>query len=85
MAQEISNAQYVDMLNDHERNEFYRKSIQELLKNLPNASVLDIGTGSGLLAMMAAQSGAKSVVACEMIQVYIRNTFVEQRIEKKLN
>lgn len=69
MAQEISNAQYVDMLNDHERNEFYRKSIQELLQKEPNMPVLDIGTGSGLLAMMAAQSGAKSVVACEMIQV----------------
>ncbi|MEL7220183.1 MAG: 50S ribosomal protein L11 methyltransferase [Bacteroidota bacterium] len=27
---------------------------------------MDIGTGSGLLAMMAARAGAQEVVACEM-------------------
>ena len=29
-------------------------------------AVLDIGTGSGILAMMAAAAGADSVTACEV-------------------
>lgn len=31
------------------------------------ANVLDIGTGTGLLSMMAAELGADSIVACEVI------------------
>ena len=30
------------------------------------ANVLDIGTGTGLLSMMAAECGADSVTACEV-------------------
>ena len=30
------------------------------------ANVLDIGTGTGLLSMMAAECGADSIVACEV-------------------
>lgn len=30
------------------------------------AHVLDIGTGTGLLSMMAAKSGADTIVACEV-------------------
>lgn len=33
--------------------------------------MLDIGTGTGLLSLMAAKSGADTVVACEVIYSYV--------------
>jgi SAM-dependent methyltransferase len=51
------------MLADAPRNDFYARAIRETVR--PGDVVLDIGTGSGLLAMLAAQAGAAKVVACE--------------------
>ncbi|MEQ8194714.1 MAG: tetratricopeptide repeat protein, partial [Rhodospirillales bacterium] len=45
------------MLNDRIRNETYQKAIFNTVKS--DDIVLDIGCGSGLLAMMAAKAGAK--------------------------
>lgn len=57
------------MVNDVGRNEAYKKAIERQVAKLSSApggcSVLDIGTGSGLLAMMAARAGASRVVACD--------------------
>ncbi len=50
------------MMNDAPRNSVYDAAIRRVA---PGRSVLDIGTGAGLLAMMAARAGAKSVVSCE--------------------
>ena len=50
------------MLNDRVRNESYRQAIARVA---PGKRVLDIGTGTGLLAMYAADAGALSVEACE--------------------
>lgn len=50
------------MLRDHARNAAYRAAIERLARG---RVVLDIGTGSGLLAMMAARAGAAHVYACE--------------------
>jgi type III protein arginine methyltransferase len=50
------------MMNDVPRNSAYEEAIRRVA---PGRSVLDIGTGAGLLAMMAARAGAKWVVSCE--------------------
>lgn len=52
------------MLRDHARNGAYRRAIEVAA---PGRVVLDIGSGSGLLAMMAARAGAAHVHTCEML------------------
>ena len=54
---------HFDMLLDTRRNDAFEKAIQKAISK--KTTVLDIGTGSGLLAMMAARAGAASVLACE--------------------
>jgi len=55
---------HFDMLNDSERNNAYNQAITKAASNAGH--VLEIGTGSGLLAMMAARAGAQKVTTCEM-------------------
>ena len=52
------------MMNDGPRNAAYDAAIRRAVT--PGALVLDIGTGAGLLSMMAARAGAGRVVTCEM-------------------
>ncbi|XP_017772742.1 PREDICTED: protein arginine N-methyltransferase 7 [Nicrophorus vespilloides] len=67
--QEIARAAFADMLHDTERNEMYemglKVAIEHMHKQGKKANVLDIGTGTGLLSMMAVRHGADSIVACE--------------------
>jgi type II protein arginine methyltransferase len=51
------------MLHEPARNQAYQEAISRAVR--PGMTVLEIGTGSGLLAMMAARAGAKRVVTCE--------------------
>eukprot|EP00434_Breviolum_minutum_P028313 symbB.v1.2.025049.t2/scaffold2411.1/size79909/3 len=53
------------MLRDTARNEPYRAALEEALQQRPGATVMDIGTGSGFLAMLSAKYGAKKVYAIE--------------------
>ncbi|XP_026159114.1 protein arginine N-methyltransferase 9 [Mastacembelus armatus] len=53
------------MLNDHGRNRKYQQAIQKAVQSGCN-TVLDIGTGTGILGMCAKQAGAAEVYACEL-------------------
>lgn len=56
-------AWHVPMMNDTARNSAYEQALRKLV--YPQAWVFEIGTGSGLLAMMAAREGAAAVTTCE--------------------
>jgi len=52
------------IVRDRARNQAYEAALRRAI--FPGCKVLEIGTGTGLLAMMAARAGAASVVTCEM-------------------
>ena len=62
-------AWHFDMINDLPRNSAFHRAIADAIKQqlqqTQSARVLDIGTGSGLLALLAAQNGATGVTAFE--------------------
>ncbi|XP_062594524.1 protein arginine N-methyltransferase 7-like [Saccostrea cucullata] len=70
--QEIARSGYADMLHDTERNKKYYAALEEAIQIKRHLGepvhVLDIGTGTGLLSMMAAKLGADSVTACEAFE-----------------
>jgi type II protein arginine methyltransferase len=52
------------IVRDDARNSAYEAALKRAVR--PDSRVLDIGAGTGLLAMMAARAGAGTVVTCEM-------------------
>jgi len=56
---------HVPMMNDRLRNDAYFQALRNAVT--PDTRVLEIGTGSGLLAMMAARHGARQVTTCEVV------------------
>ncbi|CAE7268780.1 PRMT7 [Symbiodinium natans] len=59
---EAVNDWHFAMLNDSHRNQFYWDALAAVVQG---KRVIDIGSGSGLLSLMAAKLGAESVVAIE--------------------
>ena len=58
---------HVPMMNEEERNLAYSEGLKAVIT--PGKTVFEVGTGSGLLAMMAARFGARKVVTCEAVDL----------------
>jgi len=54
---------HVPMMNDARRNAAWDAALRRAIE--PGMTVLEIGTGAGMLALMAARAGAEKVVTCE--------------------
>jgi type III protein arginine methyltransferase len=57
-------AWHIPVIRDEARNAAYEAALRRAVT--PNSRVLEIGCGTGILAMMAARAGAREVVTCEM-------------------
>ncbi len=59
---------HIPMMNDDPRNQAYKEALVKTITE--DTQVLEIGAGSGLLAMLAAQSGTKKrITTCEITPV----------------
>ena len=75
---------HVPMMNEQERNQAYHDGLARTVG--PGTAVFEIGTGSGLLAMMAARLGARFVHTCEAVpliaqtaaRIVARNGFAQK-------
>ncbi len=56
---------HVPMMNEQHRNQVYFDALKAVITS--ESTIFEIGTGSGLLAMMAAKLGAKHVTTCETV------------------
>jgi tetratricopeptide (TPR) repeat protein len=64
---------HIAMMNDAPRNDAFEAAIcRAIAMRGKDAQILDIGSGSGLLSMMAARAGASNIVTCESVPVIAR-------------
>uniref|UniRef100_A0AAQ4RUG6 Protein arginine N-methyltransferase n=1 Tax=Gasterosteus aculeatus aculeatus TaxID=481459 RepID=A0AAQ4RUG6_GASAC len=82
--QEIARSCYADMLHDHDRNKKYYEGIRAAVARVKargeRVVVLDIGTGTGLLSMMAVTAGADF---CYAVEVFKPTAEAARRIVQK--
>jgi SAM-dependent methyltransferase len=73
-------------MSDQARSEAFDRALKELIR--PGMTVLDVGTGSGLLAMMAARAGASKVLAVELdplVADAAKRNIEENRLQEKIS
>lgn len=76
---------HIPMMNEGIRNEAYRNALTAAING--GEIVLDIGTGAGLLSMMASDCGADKVITCEMssaISKVAEKIFAKNGFTKKI-
>ena len=84
--QNIVPAWHINMMNDEFRNNAFFEAIKLAVNK--DSLVFEIGTGSGLLSMMAIESGAKKVVTCESVKTIADNAkkiIHKNGYQKKIN
>jgi len=64
----LAPAMHTYMVNDSSRNDSFHNAIIKAMEKAGDKIVLDIGSGSGILAMMCAKEGVgeKEIIACEV-------------------
>jgi len=77
---------HYEMLNDSVRTSSYRDALIKNTDRLRDALVLDIGCGTGILSMFAAEAGAKAVVGvdCSDIIYQAMDIVRENKLEDKV-
>ncbi len=77
---------HASMINDNDRNNFYLSALKSVIKT--SSSVFEIGTGSGLLSIMAANLGAREINTCEINSI-MANTAIkiiaDNNLSEKIN
>ena len=77
---------HVPMMNEQHRNQAYFDALKAVVTD--QSTVFEIGTGSGLLAMMAAKLGAKQVSTCESVPLIAETAqqiIIDNHFENTIN